>query len=104
MFIDTVRVRLPQLPLPIPSISLPEHQALALVDEIRQTDPSGSVDGRFHVLVPFADPTELAAVKARVAIRGGEAIETGSLEAGSWRDLGEHWDRLSQIIRSTPHA
>lgn len=102
MFLDTVRVRVPNVPPPIAYLSLPEHQAIAIEDEIRQTDPRGSVDGRFHVLVPFSDPTELDAVKSRVAVRGGEAIETGLLQSSSWRETGEHLDRLASIIGATP--
>lgn len=97
MFADTLRVRIPTVPPGIPFVSLPANQSLAIDDEVRQTDPVGVFDDRQYVLVPFAEPGQLKAVAERVAIRGGEAIETGQLTAQSRRALGEHYAMLAAI-------
>lgn len=99
MFADTLRVRIPTVRPGIAYVSLPANQSLAIDDEVRQTDPVGVIEDRRYVLVPFAEPGQLEALAERVAIRGGEAIETGRLCADSRRALTSYYSMIATLLR-----
>lgn len=98
MFADTVRVRLPAVPPPLPYISLPASHELAIERDIRTADPVGVIEDRLYVLLPFLTSDQIGAVAERTKIHGGEAIEISSLAAESRFSRRDLFEQLKTIL------